>query len=212
MSCCQLNITNYKILNNLKDSHGEDKKLSSHLGISAPTPSAPLSQTKLLTAGGSPQLGARSIPLRFGSCHFSWSFQLSPVSVPILSSDFLRHHVARASVLDADSPDVLSAISSPAASDPFCAHLQQAPREIRKLLSEYPAILPSASTPKHGVFHDLPIAHSPWSSSFAKACRLNPWKLATAKAEFLKIEKAGIFLRSSSPCSGPTLPSCCFSS
>ena len=57
----------------LKDSHGEDKKLSSHLGISAPTPSAPLSQTKLLTAGGSPlpYFGARALPLRFGSRHFS---------------------------------------------------------------------------------------------------------------------------------------------
>ena len=140
MSCCQLNITNYKILNNLKDSHGEDKKLSSHLGISAPTPSAPLSQTKLLTAGGSPQLGARSIPLRFGSCHFSWSFQLAPVSIPIIGSDFFRHHtllvdIPRARVLDADSLDVLSTVSLPAASDPFCSHLQQAPREIWKLLS-----------------------------------------------------------------------------
>ena len=56
----------------------------------APTPSAPLSQTKLLTAGGSPLpcFGACSIPLRFGSCHFSWSFQLAPVSVSILGSDF----------------------------------------------------------------------------------------------------------------------------
>ena len=67
---------------------------------------------------------------------------------PILGSDFLCHHalivdVARARVLDADSLDVLSAVSSPAASDPFCAHLQQAPREIRKLLSEYPDVLSS---------------------------------------------------------------------
>ena len=79
--------------------------------------------------------GAVVIPLLFGSRHFSWSFQLAPVSVPILGSDFLRRHallvdVARARVLGADSLDVLSAVSSPAASDPFSAHLQQAPREI----------------------------------------------------------------------------------
>ena len=133
----------------------------------APTPSAPLSKTKLLTAGGSPLpcFGAHVIPLRFGSRHFSWSFQLAPVSVPILGSNFLRHHallvdVPRARVLDADSLDVLSA-----ASNPFCAHLQQAPRDIRKLLSEYPDVLSSddfsASTPKHGVFHNLLTAPGP---------------------------------------------------
>ena len=99
-----------------------------------PTPSAPLSQTKLLTASGSPLpcLGAHVIPLHYGSRHFSWSFQLASVSVPILGSNFLHHHallidVARARVWDADPLDVLSAISSPAVYDPFCAHLQQAP-------------------------------------------------------------------------------------
>ena len=107
----------------------------------SPTPSAPLCNTKLLTAGGSPLLwfGACVILLRLCSRHFSWSFQLSPVSIPILGSDFLRHHallvdIARAEVLYADSLDVLSSVSSPAASDLFCLHLQQAPREIRKLL------------------------------------------------------------------------------
>ena len=96
--------------------------------------------------------------------------------------------------MDADSLDVFFAVSSPAASDPICAHLQQAPREIRKLLSEYPDVLSSygfsASTPKHGVFHDLPTAPGP--PVFAKAPCLDPQKLASAKAEFLKMEKAGI--------------------
>ena len=60
----------------------------------AQTPSAPISKTKLLIAGGSPLpcFGAPVIPLHFGSRHFSWSFQLAPVSVPILGSNFLRHH------------------------------------------------------------------------------------------------------------------------
>ena len=89
-----------------------------------------LSQTKLLTTGGSslPCFGACSLPLRFSSRCFSWSFQLAPVSTPILGSNFLCHRallvdVARARVLDADSLDVLSSVSSSAASDPFCAHL-----------------------------------------------------------------------------------------
>ena len=152
-------------------------------------------------------LCAGVIPLRIGSRHFSWSFQLGPVTVPILGSDFLRHHallvdVARARVLDADSLDDLSAVSSPAASDLFCTHLQQAPREIQKLLLEYPDVLSSggflASTPKHGVFQDLPTALGP--PVFTKAYHLDHGKQTSAKAEFLKMEKAGIVRGSSSPC------------
>ena len=41
--------------------------------------------------GGAPHpcFGACANPLQFGSQHFSWFFQLAPVSVPILGSDFL---------------------------------------------------------------------------------------------------------------------------
>ena len=99
----------------------------------------------------------------------------------------------------------MSTISSPAASNPFCTHLQQAPREIRKLLLEYPDVLFSdgfsVSTPKHGVFHDLPTVPGP--PVFAKARHLDPGKLASAKVEFLKREKAGIVLCSSSLWSSP---------
>ena len=126
-------------------------------------------------------------------------FTVPSCSVPILGSNFLRYHALL--VLDADSLDVFSAISSPAASDPFCKHLQQAPREIKKLLSEYPDILSSdsfsASTPNFGVFHNLTTA--PGSPVFAKARHLDPEKLVSAKAEFLKMEKAGIVRHSSSP-------------
>ena len=167
----------------------------------APTPSASLSKTKLVTSSGSPLpcFGAHAKPQCFGSWHFSWSFQLAPVSVPILGSNFLCHHallvdVARARVLDADSLVVLSTVSSPAVSDPFCTHLQQAPREIQKLLSKYPDVLSSngcsASTPKNEVFYNLPTVPGP--PVFAKACSLDPGKLASAKAEFLKIKKTGI--------------------
>ena len=96
-------------------------KICSLAGDFSPTPSAPLSKIKLLTNCVSPLpcYGARVIPLCFGSQHFSWPFQLAPVSLPILGSDFLCHHaflvnVARARVLDADSLDVLSAVTSPA--------------------------------------------------------------------------------------------------
>ena len=89
--------------------------------------------------------------------------------------------------------------------DPFCTHLQQAPSEIRNLLSEYPDVLSSdgfsASTRKHGVFHDLPTIPGP--PVFAKAHQLDHGKLASAQAEFLKMEKARIVPSSSSPWSSP---------
>ena len=179
-----------------------------------PTPSAPFLQTRLLTTAGSPLpcFGARSIPLLFGSQHFSWSFQLAPVSFPILGSDFLSHHallvdVAGARVLDADSLDILSAFPSPSALDSFCAHLQFPPLEIRKLLSKYPYILSSygfsASSPKHGVFHNLSTIPGPLV--FTKAHSLDPDNLASPQAEFLKMEKAGIVRHSSSSWSSPLL-------
>ena len=63
--------------------------------------------------------------------------------------------MARARVLDADSLEVLSAVSSPATSDPFCSHLQQVLREIRKFLPEYSDVLSTdsfyASSPKLAV-------------------------------------------------------------
>ena len=175
---------------------------------SSATASAPASSTHLLTAGGAPLpcFGSQTILLQFGSKRFSRSFQLAPVSFPILGLDFLRQHsllvdVARACVLDADSLDVLCTVSSPSAGDPYCANLQAAPREIRKLLSEYPDVLSSdgfsASTPKHGVFHDLPTVPGP--PVFARAHHLDPDKLASAKAEFLKMEKVLFTLVKSSP-------------
>ena len=49
---------------------------------------------RLLTADGSTVTcsGSRTIPLRFGTWSCSWTFQLAPVSVPILGADFLQHH------------------------------------------------------------------------------------------------------------------------
>ena len=45
------------------------------------------------TDGSSVQCAVtRESSLCFGSRRFSWSFQLAPVTVPILRADFLRHH------------------------------------------------------------------------------------------------------------------------
>ena len=63
---------------------------------------------QLRTANGTSMdtYGSRQIALQFGPCHFDWTFLLADVSMPILGSDFLRHHhllvdVVSACLLDA---------------------------------------------------------------------------------------------------------------
>ena len=59
--------------------------------------SASSNGVRLLTADGSPMIcsGTKIIPLRFscgsGSKVYTWTFQLAPVSVPLLRADFLEH-------------------------------------------------------------------------------------------------------------------------
>ena len=64
---------------------------------------------------------------RFLLLHLLLSLRPSPspqVVLRCLVLELMLVDAARARVLDADSLDVLSAVSSPANSDPFCAHLQ----------------------------------------------------------------------------------------
>ena len=176
-----------------------------------PLPKFP--KLRLQTADGSHVScnGERLIPLRFGSTSYEWSFQLAPVTVPILGADFLRHFrllvdMAGQRVLDAST---LLTIGSNAASlseaNTLRATLLSTPEPIRQLLAEYPDVLStdgfSAAPPRHGIFHH--IKTNPGPPVFAKARRLDPGKLAIAKAEFLKMEAAGIIRRSDSPWASP---------
>ena len=101
--------------------------------------------------------------------------------------------------------EILSTISSPFALDPFCSHLKTAPREIRKLLSEYPDDLSldgfSDSTPKRGVFHNLPMVPGP--PVFAKACRLDPDKLALPRLSSSRWRRLALYV--GPPHTGPVL-------
>jgi len=111
-------------------------------------------------------------------------------------------------VFSADSPTSLSIIlptSPDPASAPPRANLLATLKCISNLLSEFPDVVSSdgftVSNPCQGVIHHL--LTQPGPPVFAKAWRLDPEKLASAKAMFSAIEKAGIICRSNLPWSSP---------
>ena len=107
--------------------------------------------------------GSRQIALQFGSCRLDWNFLLADVSMPILGSDFLRHHhllvdVASARLFDAATLEAILAVSSnykPGKHSELYAALLSTTEEFRDLLAEYPDVISSkdfsAAVPKHDV-------------------------------------------------------------
>jgi hypothetical protein len=78
------------------------------------------------------------------------------------------------------------------------------PDDVKNLLQKYPSILSTGDlkpTPNRGVEHHIHIGSQP--PIFAKSCRLDPEKLQIAKAEFKRLESAGIIRRSKSPWASP---------
>ncbi|KAJ8401707.1 hypothetical protein AAFF_G00376780 [Aldrovandia affinis] len=72
-----------------------------------------------------------------------------------------------------------------------------------RLLAEFPDLTQptfSAPTIKHGVEHHIDTKGPP---VYARARRLDPAKLAVAKAEFAHMEQVGIIRRSDSPWASP---------
>ena len=107
------------------------------------------------------------MPLRFGT----WTFQLAPVSVPILGADFLQHDdlsvsVSRKKVFSDSSVNgckIDLSTSHPSPTSSFQAAFLSTPQCVSDLLSEFPDVLQSdgftASTPRHlrFVITSLPI-------------------------------------------------------
>ena len=83
------------------------------------------------------------------------------------------------------------------------AAISDTPAPFRSLLVEFPDVVNESTilpTPVHDVTHHLETSGRPVTFRFR---RLDPSKLAAAKAEFLKMEKDGIVRRSSSTWSSP---------
>ncbi len=78
------------------------------------------------------------------------------------------------------------------------------PGNVKILLQKFPTILRTGDvkpTPNHGVEYQIHTGSHP--PVFAKSRRLDPEKLQIAKAEFKRLESAGIVRRSKSPWASP---------
>ncbi len=78
------------------------------------------------------------------------------------------------------------------------------PDDVKILLQKFPSILRTGDVkpaPNHGVEHHIHTGSHP--AVFAKSRRLDPEKLQIAKAEFKRLESAGIVHRSKSPRASP---------
>ena len=154
--------------------------------------------------------GTKMIPLQF-SCGanskvYTWTFQLTPISVPLLGANFLEHFdllvdIKGRKVVHAQCPESVVLYASPTPQPAFRrASFLSAPPQIQKLLSEFPDVLSSdgftALKPQHDVRHHLLTNQGP--PVYSKPCRLDPDKLSAAKEELSAMEKAGIIRRSSS--------------
>ena len=172
---------------------------------SANQPSGP----ELLGADGReiPAWGSRELKVIFGGHPFCFWFVCAAVKQAILGNDFLAAlrllvNPARRQVLDATTLQPLSsaAISN---SSPLLAVLTTTPESVRTLVASYPQVFSAPAgrlpPPLHGVEHTVETTGQP---VFAKARRLDHG-LKDAKAEFAKLEAAGIVSRSNSRWSSP---------
>ncbi len=152
--------------------------------------------------------GTKDIQLRFAGRNYTWKFRLAQVTQPLLGADFLAHHhllvdVAGQRLLVTDSFNTTPLCSSPATPITVCS-IDSAP--YRSLISEYadvfkPELRQQHTVPaKHGIFHHIPTNGAPVHSRFR---RLNPQKLAAAKASFTEMERMGICSKASSPWASP---------
>ena len=138
---------------------------------------------------------SRIIPLLSSSKRFHWTFQLAPVSVPILGADFLRHHhllldVAGGPLFEPSDP-LPPGESLSTASEwqefPLRANLLSTPQAIKDLLHKFSNVVYSdrfpTSEPSNDICHH--ILTNPGLLVFAIPHRLDPEKLASTQAELV---------------------------
>ena len=151
--------------------------------------------------------GVRSTKLRFASRQYKWNFVVADVSRPLLGADFLPANSLLVDLKGKRLVDAETYLSIPLGKTVKSAlHLDAiavSTDPYDMLLAEFPDItIPNftQSSTKHGVEHFITTKGPP---VHARARRLPPDKLATAKAEFSRIQAMGIVRRSSSSWASP---------
>ena len=151
--------------------------------------------------------GTRAVNLLFGERRFVWDFVTADIAFPLLGADFfcsngLLVDVRNARLVDAQTFSSLSCVRGCGEYGGLCSS-RSGEDDFQRLLSEYPGITHptfSAASAKHGVEHHISTTGPP---VHARARRLDPAKLAVARAEFSNMEQMGIVRRSDSPWASP---------
>lgn len=145
--------------------------------------------------------------LCFADQRFTWKFVLAKVATPLLGADFFCANGFLVDVGNRRLINVETFGSLPCErSDATAMKLSSAvsPADVfSTLLLEFSDVTTptfSSAATRHGVEHHISMEGPP---VHARACRLDPRKLAIAKDEFAAMEKLGIIWHSNSPWASP---------
>ena len=185
------------------------------LSILPPTPHQRLkgpTTTKLKAANGTniDCFGSVTNTIQIGTNCFEFEFVVADVQCRILGADFLAKYYLAPNHRDALLLNLQDYSTLPAEhargfkSNPI-NFVSQLDDPFYNLLDKYPQICTPSFTlkqPQHGVEHHIPTSGTPVQS---RARRLDPEKLAVAKAELDKLVELGIAYRGKSEWSSPLL-------
>ena len=155
--------------------------------------------------------GNVSRTITIGETNFTYTFTIADVKQRILGSDFLANFYLApnhrdASLISLHDFSTLPAEHAASLNYSPINFVDQADDPFYKLLDQYPEIQTPQFTikdPQHGVRHHIPTGDAPPCQSRAR--RLDPEKLAVAKAELEKLVDLGVAYRGKSEWSSPLL-------
>ena len=159
----------------------------------------------LIAANGTkiPTYGKRNRILKFGHHAYEAHLTLAAVRRPLLGADFLRNHNLLVDLRGRRlvQAETLTPIPCSPFTGPSPIHLvtTQLDNKFRDVLKEFPQLLRptfSSADLEHDTEHHIQTTGPP---VFAKARRLAPDKLESAKKEFRDMEEMGTIRKSSSP-------------